>query len=187
MTTEKRRYNEQELREVLRRVQRVSDASSVAAADSAGLTRKEIVETAQELGYSANETTTAIAQYEEEKRLAHAEAELRQLSYRRVSGNFIAWTVANSVLWLTGLWASHPAWLIVGMGLWTLWLLLQLRGALFPHPDSLRLAAKKRLVDQEFTKSRREFTASVKAGTAKLLSMSAKRIDEKVEKLSDKP
>jgi hypothetical protein len=184
MSTEKRRYNEQALRDVLRRVQRSSNEPSSAAAE--GLTHNEIVETAQELGYSEKETTTALAQYEEEQRLVHAEAELRQLSYRRVSGNFIAWTVANSVLWLAGLWASHPPWLIVIMGMWTLWLLLQLRGALFPHPDSLRQTAKKRLVDQEFTKSRREFTASVKSGTAKLLSMSAKRIDEKLEKLSDK-
>lgn len=186
MTIEKRRYNEQELREVLRRVQRASSPSSNQASEREGLTARELVETAQELGYSEKEMTTALVQFEEEQRLAHAVAELRQLSYRRVSGNFIAWTVVNSALWLFGVWASHPPWLIVIMGLWTLWLLLQLRGALFPHPDGLRQAAKKRIVDQEFSKSRREFTDSVKAGTAKLLSMSAKKIDEKVEKFSDK-
>src|SRR4051812_3526001 len=130
MTIEKRRYNEQELREVLRRVQR---ASSESPDDPTGLSARELVETAQELGYSERDTTTALVQFEEEQRLAHAEAELRQLSYRRVSGNFIAWTVVNSALWLGGVWTSHPAWLIVLMGLWTLWLLLQLRGALFPH------------------------------------------------------
>lgn len=186
MTIEKRRYNEQELREVLRRVQRASTPQSPAASERDGLTARELVETAQELGYSEKEMTTALVQYEAEQRLVVAEAELRQLSYRRVSGNFIAWTVINSGLWLAGLWASHPPWLIVIMGVWTLWLLLQLRGALFPHPDTLRQEAKKRIVDQEFSKSRREFTDSVKSGTAKLLSMSAKKIDEKVEKFSDK-
>lgn len=186
MTIEKRRYNEQELREVLRRVQRASSPTSPATSERDGLTARELVETAQELGYTEKEMTTALVQFDQEQRLAHAEAELRQLSYRRVSGNFIAWTVANSGLWLAGLWASHPAWLIIVMGLWTLWLLLQLRSALFPHPDTLRQAAKKRIVDKELSKSRREFTESVKAGTAKLLSMSAKKIDEKVEKFSDK-
>lgn len=185
MPTEKRRYNEQELREVLRRAERTASETQ-RPPELDGLTEQEVVETAQELGFSQRETTTALAQYEEEQRLTRAEAELRQLSYRRVSGNFIAWAAANAGLWLGGVWAGNPPWLIVLMGLWTLWLLVQLRSALFPHPDRLRLAAKKRIVDMELQKSSREFASSVKSGTAKLLSLSAQKIDEKMGKLDTK-
>ena len=185
MAIEKRRYNDQELREVLRRVQRIASETPAPGAHE-GLSARELVETAQELGYSEKEVTTALVQFEEEQHMMRAESELRQLAYRRVSGHFIAWSVVNVGLLLGGVWAGHPAWLIVLMGLWTMALLLQLRGALFPHPDRLRESAKKRLVDQEFKQSSQKFASSVKAGTAKLLSLSAAKIDEKMEKFSDK-
>jgi hypothetical protein len=184
MAIEKRRYNDQELREVLQRVQRVAKETHPGAHD--GLSAKELVETAQELGYSEQEATTALVQYEEDQRMTRAESELRQIGYRRLSGHFIAWTVVNAGLLIGGVWAGHPAWLIVLMGLWTTAILVQLRGALFPHPDGLRASAKKRLVDQAYNHSKQQFTTSVKAGTAKLLSLSAAKIDEKLDKFSDK-
>ncbi len=169
---------------MLRRVQRLATPDAGASETQGnGFTRGELIETARELGYSEAQATTALAQYEVDQRLLTAEHEIHQLGYRRLTGHFIAFASLNGLLFLTGVWTGTPLWLALPMVLWTTWLLLHLRGVLFPNPDDLRRRAQKRMLAKQLQQSSREFGDSVSAGAAKLLALSARKIDEKLEKI----
>jgi hypothetical protein len=193
-TTNQRRYSQQAAQDILRRAQRVKVGDSkaaggdAAAAESEGLTRGEILETAAELGISEAQAATALAQYDEETRVVRAEQELRQLGYRRFSGHLIAFLFVNGALFLGGVrvFTGAPIWLSALIGLWATVLLLSLRGTLFPDPDKLRLRARKRIVDEDLKQSSRQFAHSLSTGASRLLSLSAQKIDEGVEKLTGK-
>ncbi len=174
-----RRYSEQDLREVLRRVQQISTENTASASvlgEGFSFSHKEVIETAKELGYSEGQAVTALVQFEEEHRLLRAERELRQIGYRRLTGHFVSLLSINSILFLTGVWDKRPLWLAVMMALWVTWLLFHLRGALFPNPDALRARARRRLLKEQLKESSREFTHSVTAGAAKLLSRAAQKL-----------
>lgn len=183
MPSENKRYSPQEVRAVLSRASRADREHPHTEKQQTGLTRPEVMEVAQELGFSEADTVKALAQHDEEERIAGATQDLRQLSYRRFSGHLILFLFLNGILGLAGVWSTRPLWLLVVMGLWVTWLLLHLRGALFPDPEALRRRARQRLADEELRHGGRELKRSVTAGAAKLLSLSAKTIDKGVEKL----
>lgn len=186
MPPENKRYSPQEVRAVLSRTSRAGRDPAQSEKQQNGLTRPELLEVAQELGFSEADTVKALVQHEEDERIGRATGELRQLSYRRFSGHLIFFLFLNGILGLAGLWASRPLWLLVVMGMWVTWLMLHLRSVLFPDPEALRRRARQRLVDEELRQGGRELRQSVTAGAAKLLSLSAKTIDKGVEKLSPK-
>lgn len=179
MSTGERRYSQAEVREILRRVQQ--PAADTAA--SGGLSAAELIETAGEVGFTKEQVSTALVQYEGDRRLAESQAELRQLSYRRLTGHFLWYLVVNgAVLGLTLNTAALPVAVVLGC-LWGVVLLLHLRGALFPDPDRLRERAQRRLAQRQLKESTAEFGKALSKGAARLLSATAKRIDREAERL----
>ena len=186
MSRADRNYSAQELAEVLRRVQRAERAApnaSAAAEQPAGLSRSELLETAREVGYDERQVSLALIEYEEDRRLAQAAGELRQLSYRRFSGHLITVAVVNALLVATGVWAGSPLWLVLVMVGWAALLLSHLRGVVFPDPDKLREQARSRLARQRLKQSSRELGQALSHGAAKLMSATAKKIDIHVDRL----
>lgn len=189
MSRPDRNYSAQELAEVLRRVQRAERTSGGAPTASApreqepGLSRSELLETAREVGYDERQVSLALIEYEEDRRLAQAAGELRQLSYRRFSGHLIVAAVVNAMLAATGVWAGSPLWLVLVMVLWGALLLSHLRGVVFPDPDQLRERARTRLARQRLKQSSRELGQALSHGAAKLMSATAKKIDTHIDRL----
>lgn len=184
-----RNYSAQELAEVLRRVQRAertgggTPTASAPREQEPGLSRSELLETAREVGYDERQVSLALIEYEEDRRLAQAAGELRQLSYRRFSGHLIVAVVVNAMLAATGVWAGSPLWLVVVMVLWGALLLSHLRGVVFPDPDQLRERARTRLARQRLKQSSRELGQALSHGAAKLMSATAKKIDTHIDRL----
>lgn len=169
---------------MLRRAERSAAPSpGRPAAESAGMSRAELLETAREVGFDEQKVTLALVEYEEDRRLAQAAGELRQLSYRRFSGHLILVMLANALFAATGVWAGAPLWLVLVMVVWGALLLSHLRGVLFPDPDRLRERARSRLAQQRLKQSSREFGQALSHGAAKLLSATAKKIDKHAERL----
>lgn len=184
-----RHYSAQELAEVLRRAQRKEQteaappAAGSATGSALGMSRAELLETAREVGFDEQQVTLALVEYEEDRRLSTAAAELRQISYRRFSTHLIVVALINALLAATGVWAGSPMWLVVIMVVWGALLLSHLRGVVFPDPDRLREKARSRLAQQRLKQSTREFGNALSHGAAKLLSATAKTIDKHTERL----
>lgn len=188
MPTE-RRYSAAEARAILDRAERRTASLTPRATDSL-LSSAEVIETARELGIDAGQAELALREHEDEREILTAEAELRQLAYRRVSGHVIAFAFTQAMMALFGLWsaAQRPLWLLAMTVVWLAGLAVALRAALFPHPDSLRERAKGRILRRRLRESTRDFSQAVQSGAAKLLSVSAKKLDEGVERLTkEKP
>lgn len=188
MPTE-RRYSAAEARAIIERADRRAQSLAPRAADNL-LSSAEVVETARELGIDPEQAELALREHEDDRELQGAEADLRQLAYRRLSGHAIAFSFTQAVIALFGLWsaAQRPLWLVAMTIVWLGGLLLALRSALFPHPDTLRERAKARIVRRRLRESTRDFSQAVQSGAAKLLSVSAKKLDEGVERLTkEKP
>lgn len=170
---------------MLRRAQRKTEAGAAApaAGAAAGMSRTELLETAREVGFDEQQVTVALVEYEEDRRLAQAAGELRQISYRRFSSHLIVAVLVNALLAATGVWTGAPLPLVVIMLVWGALLLSHLRGVVFPDPDRLRERARSRLAQQRLKQSSRELGQALSHGAAKLLSATAKKIDKHTERI----
>lgn len=188
MPTE-RRYSAAEARAIIARAEQRSQSLALRNTDES-LSSAEVLETARELGIDAEQAQLALRDHEDERELAQAEAELRQLSYRRLSGHVIAFAFTQALIALFGLWsvAQRPLWLLAMTAVWLAGLAVALRAAVFPNPDSLRERAKARILRRRLRDSTRDFGQALQSGAAKLLTVSAKKLDEGVERLTkEKP
>ena len=181
MASAEKRYAAAQVRDILRRAQQ-KDAAKVSQ-DADGLSAKELIENAKDLGFSTRDVQTALVEYEDEQRVTVAAQEIRQLQYRRLSTHAIFFAALLGALTVFGAWASLGTPLLVVMMLWATMFLLQLRGALFPNPDQLRAAAKQRLLSQQLKHSGKQLGTALATGAAKLMEFSAQKIDQGVKQL----
>jgi len=184
MASSERRYSAAEAREILRRAQRQESPQALTKSDEADrLTSKELVETAREVGFTEAQMETAIAEYDGDVELARAQRELRQLSYRRVSGHLIVLLTALSIATLAGAFSGGSMWVAAPWVAWCLLFLLHLRSAVFPEPEALREQARKRLLNQKLKASGKQLGTALTRGATELMSLSAKKIDDVVSRL----
>ncbi len=182
MSDDNRRYNEVEMREVLRRVQQRGHVGQDDQA--AGLTGGELIETAKEVGFTEAEVGAALVEYEGDRRIAETQQELRQISYRRLSAHSINFLMINGALLGLNLWMGPPLWFLVPLLIWGVLLLYHMRAAFFPDPDRLRERARARQERRRLKESGKEFGHALTKGAAQLLSVTAKRIDKEVERIA---
>ncbi len=182
MASAEKRYSAQQVREILRRAQ-TSDGGRETRGDEPGLTAAELLENAKDLGFSTRDVHGALVSYEQEQKLTVAEQELRQLSYRSVSSHAIVFASVLAALLYFGVFALAAQPVGALMLLWGVFVLLKLRGALFPDPDKLRESAKQRLVAQQLKQSGKQLGTALATGAAKLMALSAQKIDEGVKQL----
>ena len=184
--TRNRPYSPAQAQAILRLAEKRQEASRgrAVSTDDTALSAGELIETGRELGLSPEHVQAALVQFDEEDELAREQGELRQLAYRGVAGHLTVFSIVQALLWVTGVWAGGPQWLLVLTVVWAGLLLLQLRAALFPHPDGLRKRAKARILTKRLKASGRDFSEALQSGAAKLLATSAKKIDAGVEKLT---
>lgn len=194
MAEAQQRYRPEEIREILRRAQRREEGNGpappgeagAAAAEEEGLSARELIETAREVGFAEDQVAQALVQYEGERQLLQAQKELRQLSYRRLSTHAINYLLVNGLLFGVNLWLGPPFWFLAPLLFWGVFLLFHLRAALFPDPDRLRERARRRLAQRRLKESGKEFGHAVTRGAAELLSVTAKKIDAEVDRLTRK-
>lgn len=182
MASGEKRYAAAEVREILRRAQQ-KDSRSAGLAASDGLSAAELVDTAKDLGFSPHDVQTALTEFEGDRQVLVAERELRQLAYRRLSTHAIVYLSFLAVLTAVGAWAAAGTPLLVAAIVWAMLFLLQVRGALFPDPDKLRVQAKQRLVSRQLKESGKQLGTALATGAAKLMALSAQKIDEGVKQL----
>lgn len=186
MASSERRYSAAEAREIIRRAQRQEGDKSkgqLKADDPDGVSATDLVETAREVGFTEVQMSTAIDEYEGDVELARAKKELRQISYRRVSGHLIVLLTGLAVATLAGAFSSGAAWTAAPWVLWCVLFLLHLRGAVFPDPDALREQARKRVLNQKLKESGKQLGSALTRGATELMSLSAKKIDDAVSRL----
>ena len=182
MASAEKRYSAQQVREILRRAQ-TEDGGRGTRGDEPGLTAAELLDNAKDLGFSTKDVHGALVSFEEEQKLAVAEQELRQLSYRSLSSHAIVFASVFAALLFFGVFALAAKPVGAVMLLWGVFVLLKLRGALFPDPDKLRESAKQRLLAQQLKHSGKQLGTALATGAAKLMALSAQKIDEGVKQL----
>lgn len=178
MSASERRYAAHELREILSRVPRQKGPQEE------GLTRSELMEIGREVGVGEEQMGTALARYDTEQQLVAAEAEIQQLSRRGFATHLIAFVWVGALLGVLSIWGG-PA-VMLPLLLWGMGLTLHLRAALFPHPDQLREAARRRIARQRLRESSRHFGDALAEGASRVLSAAAQHLDSATGRRDDR-
>lgn len=182
MTSGERRYGPAEVREILRRVQRPEhDQAQTGGRADEGLSERELLETAREVGYTEAEVRTALVRYEGEQELVRYEREVQQLRRRGLSTHAIWYLVLNGLVAGVNLTVGPPLFFWIPLLLWGLFLLLHVRGVLFPDPDRLREQAQQRQTRQRLKESSQQLGHALGRGAAELMEATARRIEGALE------
>lgn len=183
MTSDQKRYQSADVRDILRRAGRAGRSDQGGSTAETGLSALELVENAKELGFSGSEVQQALVEFEKDREVTEAQQQVRQIYYRRVSTHAVVFLSVLGLLTVAGAFAAAGTPLYVAAILWGMLFLLQLRGAFFPDPDKLRQEAKQRVLTQKLKDSGKQLGTALATGAAKLMEFSAKKIDQSVKHL----
>ena len=180
MSTQERRFHPAEVREILRRAEdpvRATDESS----DAVGLSERELIDTARDVGYDEQRVRAALVRYEADRALTRHESEALQQSRRAFTTHLLWYAGVNGLFTAFNLSVGGPRVFLGVLLTWGFFLLLHLRAVLFPDPDKLRKRAQKRLERERLQESGQRLGKALSRGASELMDATARRLEDHLD------